>query len=72
MTGNAPVKTYIVALLAEGVDRNMNKTTRCMPVYRSPSSQRAWIEIFRCRFAPSTLYVALLAEGVDRNPYVPT
>ena len=56
-----------VALLAEGVDRNMNKTTRCMPVYvallaegvdrntdlgadvdnaqKSPSSQRAWIEI---------------------------
>ena len=37
--------TFTVALLAEGVDRNiadfyfMNKTTR------SPSSRRAWIEI---------------------------
>ena len=35
----------------------------------SPSSRRAWIEIFQCchrsRFGTK---VALLAEGVDRNP----
>ena len=34
----------------------------------SPSSRRAWIEIFQC--SQSSLFgtkVALLAEGVDRN-----
>ena len=56
-----------VALLAEGVDRNMNKTTRCMPVYSSPSSRRAWIEILCCLLFLCRFFVALLAEGVDRN-----
>ena len=57
----------LVALLAEGVDRNyfMNKTTRCMPV--SPSSQRAWIEITFASCSMVSPVVALLAEGVDRN-----
>ena len=33
----------------------------------SPSSRRAWIEIFLALCAFSTLSVALLTEGVDRN-----
>ena len=61
------VSVFAVALLAEGVDRNMNKTTRCMPVYRSPSSRRAWIEIAMMTLPMPQILVALLAEGVDRN-----
>ena len=34
----------------------------------SPSSRRAWIEIYRPAHDSSTTWVALLAEGVDRNP----
>ena len=33
----------------------------------SPSSRRAWIEIFQPPGRPVHLPVALLAEGVDRN-----
>ena len=33
----------------------------------SPSSRRAWIEIFRCGIFRRRTGVALLAEGVDRN-----
>ena len=56
-----------VALLAEGVDRNRLELSDLPPRYRSPSSQRAWIEIL---FPVNNLLqrlVALLAEGVDRN-----
>ena len=36
----------LVALLAEGVDRNTSSKT-CLPrASRSPSSRRAWIEIW--------------------------
>ena len=35
----------------------------------SPSSRRAWIEIFSIRYCRSCFSVALLAEGVDRNTY---
>jgi len=35
-----------VALLAEGVDRNMIFTLLLICQFRSPSSRRAWIEIF--------------------------
>ena len=35
----------------------------------SPSSRRAWIEIFASGFIFICVHVALLAEGVDRNPY---
>ena len=56
-----------VALLAEGVDRNIGcgrcGCTCCM----SPSSRRAWIEISRRSRSGSRSLVALLAEGVDRN-----
>ena len=34
-----------VALLAEGVDRNINKRCNTTIVKKSPSSRRAWIEI---------------------------
>ena len=33
----------------------------------SPSSRRAWIEIFRALSSSTAAMVALLAEGVDRN-----
>ena len=38
-----------VALLAEGVDRNRKTTTAKPTEAGSPSSQRAWIEIPKCR-----------------------
>ena len=34
-----------VALLAEGVDRNIRKLVNASVCNRSPSSRRAWIEI---------------------------
>ena len=49
----------------------MNKTTRCMPVYRSPSSRRAWIEMLLGFCFKLFEPVALLAEGVDRNLATP-
>ena len=57
----------VVALLAEGVDRNVKEGCRLAKIQLSPSSQRAWIEIASTarRFPASG--VALLAEGVDRN-----
>ena len=36
---------FAVALLAEGVDRNMSNTPDILPLWLSPSSRRAWIEI---------------------------
>ena len=59
----------MVALLAEGVDRNNNYLGTEGVELMSPSSRRAWIEI---GFMPSCLpisSVALLAEGVDRNRF---
>ena len=57
----------LVALLAEGVDRNI--TTVVMPTVmsESPSSRRAWIEIACPTDFGNQNQVALLAEGVDRN-----
>ena len=57
----------MVALLAEGVDRNL--LADCWGVLNvvSPSSRRAWIEITRFFEGRPTICVALLAEGVDRN-----
>ena len=57
-----------VALLAEGVDRNRLVMMTVPLVKLSPSSRRAWIEIFApLRKALHHAEVALLAEGVDRN-----
>ena len=56
-----------VALLAEGVDRNSKDFFRQPQLPASPSSRRAWIEIYRPCLFGTLCYVALLAEGVDRN-----
>ena len=40
------VSVFAVALLAEGVDRNGKVLDAAPDVRLSPSSQRAWIEIF--------------------------
>ena len=56
-----------VALLAEGVDRNHAITKKKRIFAVSPSSRRAWIEIFNATHKTKMRYVALLAEGVDRN-----
>ena len=57
-----------VALLAEGVDRNIFKQTGLVVEFWSPSSRRAWIEIASLDDLTHVDCVALLAEGVDRNP----
>ena len=56
-----------VALLAEGVDRNVYELNHSQSVYQSPSSRRAWIEMLMRLDRPCAFAVALLAEGVDRN-----
>ena len=56
-----------VALLAEGVDRNIKNGYVKFSRKQSPSSRRAWIEIVLCRLISIKASVALLAEGVDRN-----
>ena len=56
-----------VALLAEGVDRNLKTVRSLLTVHKSPSSRRAWIEISLHADHCGQLIVALLAEGVDRN-----
>ena len=61
----APRQT--VALLAEGVDRNVDEGGHFTQEIRSPSSRRAWIEIFQEAGPQMPSAVALLAEGVDRN-----
>ena len=57
----------VVALLAEGVDRNSNAACYFPVSHESPSSRRAWIEILARMSARCGNMVALLAEGVDRN-----
>ena len=59
--------SWAVALLAEGVDRNWNNDHLVIFKLTSPSSRRAWIEIYRLCSTSHSSYVALLAEGVDRN-----
>ena len=57
----------LVALLAEGVDRNVLRWASRLYCRLSPSSRRAWIEIADDIPADAPAIVALLAEGVDRN-----
>ena len=57
----------MVALLAEGVDRNDEDTGQFESIEPSPSSRRAWIEISQQQNHETDACVALLAEGVDRN-----
>ena len=56
-----------VALLAEGVDRNVLRAVTLNIRLSSPSSRRAWIEIVQENTENKQQDVALLAEGVDRN-----
>ena len=58
-----------VALLAEGVDRNLLSQKWTESTVMSPSSRRAWIEISWHGGAGVLYLVALLAEGVDRNSH---
>ena len=60
-----------VALLAEGVDRNLSELQRIPRIVKSPSSRRAWIEILTVTSPKTNTSVALLAEGVDRNAKFP-
>ena len=57
----------LVALLAEGVDRNLKVNDGWVKQFKSPSSRRAWIEIAVAIPLAVRTAVALLAEGVDRN-----
>ena len=57
----------LVALLAEGVDRNNQLRKILAMLDKSPSSRRAWIEIIDFLNVSVKFLVALLAEGVDRN-----
>ena len=58
---------HLVALLAEGVDRNRVVLTMRELTAMSPSSRRAWIEMLSHRTKACVPLVALLTEGVDRN-----
>ena len=60
-------EVLLVALLAEGVDRNLRDSARLDQILLSPSSRRAWIEMYEENDLPRPDHVALLAEGVDRN-----
>ena len=60
----------MVALLAEGVDRNVLPEDAVTVPLPSPSSRRAWIEIKIGQALSDALDVALLAEGVDRNSQI--
>ena len=62
-----PSMMRMVALLAEGVDRNFITATYEDCYLPSPSSRRAWIEILIVSERQKPDFVALLAEGVDRN-----
>jgi len=57
----------LVALLAEGVDRNQTAYCIGQAFAESPSSRRAWIEMLWSPWQCVIKQVALLAEGVDRN-----
>ena len=61
------MKSWSVALLAEGVDRNNKLCFYKNNFTKSPSSRRAWIEINKEKNMNVYGIVALLAEGVDRN-----
>ena len=60
----------LVALLAEGVDRNQIQKLLEKDARGSPSSRRAWIEIGAEPTSTGHAKVALLAEGVDRNKLI--
>ena len=59
--------TAPVALHTEGVDRNALGNVDLTIGQRSPSTRRAWIEMFNFFVISLSLSVALHTEGVDRN-----
>ena len=63
-------KNRCVALLAEGVDRNIEAKIALDHGNPSPSSRRAWIEMPLILRRSRQRRVALLAEGVDRNFHI--
>ena len=67
VTLSALSTTIGVALLAEGVDRNIGGLVNWPSEETSPSSRRAWIEMLLVQMNCRASSVALLAEGVDRN-----
>ena len=60
----------MVALPAEGVDRNVLGLNTASQAASSPSPRRAWIEILMQEVQSYKPSVALPAEGVDRNMYL--
>ena len=66
-SGGQGPRSEAVALLAEGVDRNLFGHPVGDGMLLSPSSRRAWIEITAFVVSIILKTVALLAEGVDRN-----
>ena len=61
------LQVHTVALLAEGVGRNLSWWNNLRTRLRSPSSRRAWVEIGHQQAGVENRQVALLAEGVGRN-----
>ena len=61
------LSVFAVALHPEGVDRNICTLCHECVSNRSPSTRRAWIEIYPLRYQYSRTQVALHPEGVDRN-----
>ena len=49
MAAGTKIRAAAVALLAEGVDRNFDQIIYNVDGEMSPSSRRAWIEIFCAR-----------------------
>ena len=58
-----------VALHPEGVDRNILLYKLRQIGVESPSTRRAWIEIYGATLENGMVAVALHPEGVDRNRY---
>ena len=58
---------FNVALHPEGVDRNIALKDLISKLRKSPSTRRAWIEIWNWVKLSETMVVALHPEGVDRN-----
>ena len=61
------VKSWMVALRKESVDRNIDAQDLCICVIQSLSARRAWIEILILLAKFVCFAVALRKESVDRN-----
>ena len=61
------IKSSIVALRKESVDRNLLGGFVFVWFCVSLSARRAWIEITSCRRVSGRAFVALRKESVDRN-----